>query len=92
MRKENSVPTAEELSARVEEKKEEYLDEYMAQFLAEIHKDKDDYTEDEYTALREERKAVLFGYFDDEYFRENAYYEIGVEKFKTFVTVKTLDD
>ena len=92
MRKENFVPTAEELLARVEENKAEYLDEYMTQFLAEIHKDRDDYTDEEYAELVEERKAVLFDYFDDEYFKENAYYEVAMEKFKTFVTVKTLDD
>ena len=92
MRKENFVPTAEELLEKVEANKEEYLEEYMKQFLEEIHKDRDDYTDDEYAELVEERKAVLFDYFDDEYFKENSYYEIAIEKFKAFVTVKTLDD
>lgn len=92
LRKENFVPSTETLSAKIEELKTEYLDEYMKQFLEEIHKDRDEYTDDEYAELVEERKEVLFGYFDDEYFKENSYYEIGMEKFKTFVTVKTLDD
>lgn len=92
MRKENFVPTDEELQSKVEEAKERYLDEYMTQFLESIHKDRDDYTDDEYAELVEERREVLFDYFDDEYFKENSYYELAMEKLKTFVTVKTLDD
>ena len=92
MRKENIVPTTDDVLLKAEELKEEYLDEYMVQFLDSINKDRDDYTDAEYEELVEERREVLFEYFDDEYFKENAYYEIAIVTFKEYVTVKTLDD
>lgn len=92
MRVEGFVPTEAELAAKLAEVKNEYLDEYMLQYLESIGKDKSDYTEDEYAELVEERREVLFDYFDEDYFEENAYYDIALEKFKSFATAVTLDE
>ena len=92
MRQENLIPTEEELNAKYDEITKEYLDEYMVQYLESIGKKKDDYTEAEYDELVEERSVVLFNYFDDDYFYETAYYEIGLETFRTYPKVTTLDE
>ena len=92
MRTEGIMPTEEELNAKYDEITKEYLDEYMIQYLESINKTRDDYTDEEYEKLVEERTVVLFDYFDDDYFYETAYYEIGLEHFRTYVNVITLDE
>ena len=92
MRAENIMPTETELNEKYDEVTKEYLDEYMVQYLESINKTREDYTDAEYEELVEERSVILFNYFDDDYFYETAYYEIGLETFRTFVKATTLDE
>ena len=92
MRAENIMPTEAELNEKYDEVTQEYLDEYMVQYLESINKTREDYTDAEYEELVEERSVILFNYFDDDYFYETAYYELGLESFRTFVKATTLDE
>ena len=92
MRAENIMPTETELNEKYDAVTKEYLDEYMVQYLESINKTREDYTDAEYEELVEERSVILFNYFDDDYFYETAYYEIGLETFRTFVKATTLDE
>ena len=92
MQKEGIVPTEENLSAKTEEIKNEYLEEYVKQYLEYTDKTEEDYTDEEYKKFLEDRKEEIFGYYDEPYFKETAYYEIALEKFRTYVTVYTLDN
>ena len=92
MRAENLMPTEAELNEKYDSVTKEYLDEYMVQYLESINKTREDYTDAEYEELVEERSVILFNYFDDDYFYETAYYEIGLETFRTYVKATTLDE
>lgn len=91
LRKENLVPSAEKLAEQIAASKQEYMDEYIAQYLAEYNKDKEDYTEEEWKTFEQDRAKELYDYYDDDYFTEIAYYEIALDTFLTWPTVKTLD-
>ena len=97
LKEENLMPTDKELADKVNEIKAEYLDEYLKQYIAYKEEndssfDKSTLVGDAYDSFVEERKKEIFDYYDDDYFEETAYYEIGLEVFLTYPTVYTLDN
>ena len=86
------MPTEEELSAKVEEIKLDYLNEYVVQYLSYLDKTREDYTEEEYEEFLVERATEIFAYYDDAHFTETAYYEIALETLMTYPEVSTLED
>ncbi len=96
MQKEDIIPTEDELNAKAESIKAEYLDDYIEQYIDykeynDSSFDKSTLVGEAYDAFVEERKKELFDYYDNEYFEEIAYYEIGLQFFLTYPTVYTLD-
>lgn len=97
MQVENIMPTEEELAREVAAIKQEYLDEYIKQYLAYKEENDDSFdrstlTGDAYNTFVSERSKELFDYYDEDYFTETAYYEIGLRTFLTYPTVYTLDN
>lgn len=91
MREENLMPTAEELAARKKEVEDEYLEEYIYQYSKQYSIDKDTYSEEAWAEFEAERYKELHDYYNDEYFTEIAYYEIGLDAFLTWPSVTTMD-
>lgn len=97
MKAEDILPTDDELAEKVDEIKKEYLDEYLKQYIAYKEEndsafDKSTLTGEAYDKFVEERRKELFDYYDEDYFEETAYYEIGLKVFLTYPTVYTLDN
>ena len=92
MRYENILPSEEELNAKVESIKQEYLDEYIQQYLDNESKTKDDYTAEEWEKFQKLRALEIFSYYDNNHFEERAYYTFAAETLITWPNVKTLDD
>ncbi len=91
------LPTDEVLNKKVEEIKKEYLDEYIEQYIAQKEANDEDFKRedlvgDKYDEFVEERKAEIFDYYDDDYFKETAYYDIALEYLVKQPTVYTLDN
>lgn len=86
------MPTSEELEARKESIKAEYISEYVDQYLEYEGKTKDDFTEDEYREYVEERKTEILGFYDDDHFTETAYYDIALDTLVTYPEVSTYND
>ncbi|MBO5316619.1 MAG: hypothetical protein J6B48_09350 [Clostridia bacterium] len=91
LKEENLMPTAEELAARKKQVEDEYLEEYIYQYSAEYDIDKDTYSKEEWEKFEADRYKELHDYYDDDYFTEIAYYEIGLDSFLTWPKVTTLD-
>ena len=92
MREENLVPTEEKFAEEYEAVCEEYIDEYVRQYLEYEEKTEADYTAEEYAKFVEDRKAELFDYYDEEYFKETTYYEVALREFLKWPNVITLDE
>jgi hypothetical protein len=97
MQAENLMPTEEELAREVASIKQEYLDEYIKQYISYKEENDDSFdrstlTGEAYDTFVSERSKELFDYYDDDYFTETAYYEIGLRTFLTYPTVYTLDN
>ncbi len=90
MDEEGLKPTDEVFEARFAEIKQEYLDEYLEQYLAYQNKTKEDI--EDWDKFVEERKAEIFGTYDDDFFTETTYYEIVLDTLVTYPTVVTLDE
>lgn len=91
LKEENLMPTAEELAARKKQVEDEYLEEYINQYSAEYDIDKDTYSKEDWEKFEADRYKELHDYYDDDYFTEIAYYEIGLDVFLTWPKVTTLD-
>lgn len=92
LKEENLLPTAEELTAKIDEVKTEYKEEYYTQYLENEKKKREDYTDEEWAKFTAKRDEELFEYYNDDYFTELAYYDIGLEAFITWPTVITFDN
>ena len=90
--KENIEMTEEKVTSQIEKIKKEYLDEYISQYLVKNGLDKKDYSETEWAEFEQDRSEEIFGYYDYDYFKEQAYYEIALETFMTWPEITTLDD
>ena len=92
MIEEGLVPQKEVLDDKIEALKKEYLDEFVSQTIKEQGKTEEDYTKEELEKLKEDCQKTLFEYYNDEYFTETAYYEIGMETFIKWASVNELDE
>ena len=92
MREANILPDKNELAAKVETIRQEYLDEYIQQYLDNEGKTKDDYTAEEWEKFEKMRALEIFSYYDNNHFEERAYYTFAAETLITWPNVKTLDD
>ena len=92
LKEENLLPTAEELTAKIDEVKTEYKEEYYTQYLENEKKKREDYTDEQWAEFTAKRDEELFEYYNDDYFTELAYYDIGLEAFITWPTVITFDN
>lgn len=91
MRNENIMPTAEELAAKKKEVEDEYLEEYIYQYSEQYSVDKSTYSDEKWAEFKAERYKELHDYYDDAYFTEITYYEIGLDAFLAWPTVTTFD-
>ena len=90
---ENLMPTDAEFDKVYEETRQEYLDEYVKQYLDYEGKTKEDFADEaEYQEYVEARKEEIFSYYDEEYFKETAYYNIVIEAIREWPEVSTFDD
>lgn len=93
IREEGLKLTNKELKAEIEKTKQIYLDEYVEQYLAYEQKSRDDFKSDEeYEEYVEDRAAEIFGYYDDDYFKETTYYNILKENVQKWSKIETLDE
>ena len=93
IREENLKPKNKELKAAIEKNKQEYLDEYVQQALDSDGKTREDFaSEKEYEDYVKDRESELFGYYDDDYFKETTLYGIASEEIIKWPTVITLDE
>ncbi len=91
LKAENIMPTAEELAAKKKEVEDDYLEEYINQYVEKYAVEKDDLTEEEWKEFESKRYNELHEFYNDEYFTEVAYYEVGLEEFIKWPSVTTLD-
>ncbi len=91
LKEENLMPTAEELAAKKKEVEDEYLEEYIYQYSEQYNIDKDTYSKEDWEKFEADRYKELHDYYDNDYFTEIAYYEIGLDTFLTWPKVTTLD-
>lgn len=91
MKEENLMPSAEVLAARKQEVEKEYFDEYIYQYSEKYGINKSDYTDEKWAEFEAERYKELHDYYDDAYFTEITYYEIGLDTFLSWPSVTTLD-
>ncbi len=92
LKEENLLPTEAALAAKIDEVKTEYKEEYYSQYLENENKKREDYTDEEWAEFTAKRDEELFEYYNDDYFTELAYYDIGLEVFITWPTVTTFDN
>ncbi|MBQ8321130.1 MAG: hypothetical protein IJX92_02045 [Clostridia bacterium] len=91
LKEENLLPTEEELAEKIAAVKDEYKEEYYTQYLEKESKTRSDYTDEQWSEFTATRDKELFEYYNDDYFTEVAYYEIGLDEFIKWPTVTTFD-
>lgn len=91
LRKENKLPTGEELTRLYDEQ----VDEALAYYLSQSQYDRENYDSDEkYEAAVASLRTDIVNYYGAEYFREQAYYGVLMEDLigDLTITVETPDD
>ena len=94
LRTENLIPTDEEFDKIYKETVQEYVDALVEKSLVADKKTREDFTDAEYEKYVADCKSKLFTYYDEEYFREAAYYTVLLDAVidSEWIEVKTLDE
>ncbi len=88
LKEENLFVDDATFNVRYEQIRQEYLDEFILQKGT----DTSNYTEEQYKEYVENCKKALFGFYDEDYFKEQTYYAIVLDTLLTYPTVITMDD
>ena len=92
MDKENITPSDADFNEEYESIRQEYLDAYVKQRLEYDGKTEEDFTEEEYDRYVSACASEIFDYYDEDYFKETAYYNLVLETLISWANVITLDD